>query len=105
MIMVKAGAAVDRVIESLEPYLEPGDIVIGEDAMELRWYAGQTDYWFRSLDDAGRYLYRDENDILRDIYVGAALLDGAPEDDVLRRAAMWQLHGSTMSPSLGRCSM
>jgi 6-phosphogluconate dehydrogenase len=28
MIMVKAGAAVDRVIESLEPYLEEGDIVI-----------------------------------------------------------------------------
>jgi 6-phosphogluconate dehydrogenase len=28
MIMVKAGAVVDRVIESLLPYLEPGDIVI-----------------------------------------------------------------------------
>ena len=28
MIMVKAGAAVDRVIESLLPHLEPGDIVI-----------------------------------------------------------------------------
>lgn len=28
MIMVKAGAAVDKVIEGLLPYLEPGDIVI-----------------------------------------------------------------------------
>jgi len=28
MIMVKAGAAVEKVIESLQPYLEPGDIVI-----------------------------------------------------------------------------
>jgi len=28
MIMVKAGAAVDAVIDSLTPYLEPGDIVI-----------------------------------------------------------------------------
>jgi 6-phosphogluconate dehydrogenase len=28
MIMVKAGAAVEKVIESLLPYLEPGDIVI-----------------------------------------------------------------------------
>ena len=28
MIMVKAGDAVDKVIESLTPYLEPGDIVI-----------------------------------------------------------------------------
>ncbi|MCA9837119.1 MAG: decarboxylating NADP(+)-dependent phosphogluconate dehydrogenase [Trueperaceae bacterium] len=28
MLMVKAGAAVDKVIESLEPYLEEGDIVI-----------------------------------------------------------------------------
>ena len=28
MIMVKAGAAVDKVIESLLPYLEPGDILI-----------------------------------------------------------------------------
>ena len=28
MIMVKAGAAVDKVIEGLLPHLEPGDIVI-----------------------------------------------------------------------------
>jgi hypothetical protein len=67
---------------------KPGDIVIAEDALELRWYAGQTDYWFRSLADAGRYLYRDENDILRDIYVGAALLDGVPGDDLLHRSGV-----------------
>ena len=28
MLMVKAGAAVDKVIEGLEPHLEPGDIII-----------------------------------------------------------------------------
>jgi len=36
MMMIKAGAAVDRVIESLLPHLEPGDIVIDGGNSEYR---------------------------------------------------------------------
>lgn len=36
MMMIKAGAAVDRVIESLVPHLEPGDIVIDGGNSEYR---------------------------------------------------------------------
>lgn len=36
MMMIKAGAAVDRVIESLMPYLDPGDIVIDGGNSEYR---------------------------------------------------------------------
>ena len=36
MLMIKAGAAVDRVIESLLPHLEPGDVVIDGGNSEYR---------------------------------------------------------------------
>ena len=53
----------------------PGDVVIAEDALEQRWYAGRVDYWFRSGADASRYLYHDGSGVARDIYVGAELLE------------------------------
>ncbi len=44
MIMVKAGAAVDKVIESLLPYLEPGDIVIDGGNSEFPDTIRRTEY-------------------------------------------------------------
>jgi hypothetical protein len=61
----------------------PGDVVIAEDMLEQEWYAGQVDFWFRSLNDARRYLYQDQDGRSRDIYVGAELLDHPPEADLL----------------------
>lgn len=57
-------------------HARPEDIVIAEDALEQRWYAGRVDYWYRSSTDAARYLYQDSSGIVRDIYVGAELLPG-----------------------------
>jgi hypothetical protein len=72
-------------------HAKPEDIVIAEDALEQRWYAGRVDYWYRSLDDARRYLYRDTDGALRDIYVGAELLAGPPAADLWarREGAVW----------------
>jgi hypothetical protein len=61
----------------------PGDVVIAEDVLEQRWYAGRVDFWYRSLNDARRYLYQDDDGRSRDIYVGAELLDHPPEEDLL----------------------
>jgi len=65
--------------------LQPGDIVIAEDPLQQRWYAGQVDYWFRSLGDAGRYLRKEEDGSLRDIYVSSELLADPPAEDWLTR--------------------
>jgi hypothetical protein len=72
-------------------YAGPDDIVIAEDALEQKWYAGRVDYWFRSEKDAGRYLYRDEDGATRDIYVAAELLSGPPPPAMLEpdASAVW----------------
>jgi hypothetical protein len=62
---------------------KPGDVVIAEDVLEQRWYAGRADFWFRSLKDARRYLYRDDIGTSRDIYVGAELLAQPPGTNLL----------------------
>jgi len=59
-------------------HLRPGDVVIAEDALEQRWYTGQVDRWFRSPDDARKFLFQDADGIVRDIYVGALLQESPP---------------------------
>ncbi len=61
--------------------LAPGDVVIAEDPLQQRWYVGQTDFWFRSMEDAGRYLRLDDEGFLRDIYVWSRLLPDPPSRD------------------------
>jgi len=64
--------------------LKPEDIVIAEDPLEQRWYIGRIDYWFHDLPNVRRFLYRDRDDRLRDIYVSSILLD----DETLFRALL-----------------
>ena len=64
---------------------EPGDIVVAEDPLEQRWYAGPVDYWFRSFDDARRYLRIMPGGELRDIYVLSRIL---PEVSMLDSLAL-----------------
>jgi uncharacterized membrane protein len=52
----------------------PDDVLIAEDPLQQRWYAGAVDYWFRSFADARQYLYRAPDTRLRDIYVNSAAL-------------------------------
>lgn len=76
-----AGRFVRRVRES-------GDVVIAEDPMEQRWYAGAADFWFRRYGDARRYLYAANDGRLRDIYVNSAILpEASAVDSVLQVAA------------------
>ena len=81
----------------------PGDLVIAEDALEQRWYAGRVDYWFRSEKDASRYLYRDGTGVTRDIYVGAELLADPPSPPLLQReeAAVWLITSGETADSRG----
>jgi 4-amino-4-deoxy-L-arabinose transferase-like glycosyltransferase len=66
---------------------EPGDVVIAEDPLQQRWYAGTVDYWFRSYADARQYLYRAPDTHLRDIYVNSAVFPSeAALDSVLNRS-------------------
>lgn len=50
------------------------DVVVAEDPLQQRWYAGDVDYWFRDFGDARAYLYVTEGGQLRDIYVGSELI-------------------------------
>jgi 4-amino-4-deoxy-L-arabinose transferase-like glycosyltransferase len=49
----------------------PGDIVIAEDALVQRWYAGKIDYWLRNHKTHMRFLYKDDRQLLHDIYVNS----------------------------------
>jgi hypothetical protein len=72
-------------------HVRPGDVVIAEDALEQRWYAGRVDRWFRSAEDARKFLYRDAGGTARDIYVGAVLQDRPPDLELLTTddVAVW----------------
>jgi 4-amino-4-deoxy-L-arabinose transferase-like glycosyltransferase len=51
-----------------------GDIVIAEDALQQRWYIGDVDYWLRDPITHSRFLYRQPDGNLRDIYVDSTIL-------------------------------
>jgi 4-amino-4-deoxy-L-arabinose transferase-like glycosyltransferase len=72
-------------------HLTTGDIVIAEDPLEQKWYVGQADFWFRAADDAQRYLFKDDLGVLRDFYVGSALLNEPPDAAWIasRDGAIW----------------
>jgi hypothetical protein len=80
-----------------------GDRIIAEDALEQRWYAGRVDEWFRSREDAGRYLYRDEEGIQRDIYVAARLRAEPPDTTVASEedAAIWLITSGETADARG----
>ncbi|NIM47652.1 MAG: hypothetical protein GTN62_00005, partial [Gemmatimonadales bacterium] len=48
----------------------PADVVIAEDPLQQRWYAGSVDVWLRSYHDARQYLYTTDG-AFRDIYVSS----------------------------------
>ncbi len=63
---------------------QPGDVVIAEDPLQQRWYAGTVEYWFRSYADARQYLYRAPDGSTRDFYVSSAVFPSqASLDSVL----------------------
>ena len=49
--------------------LRPGDLVIAEDALQQKWYAGQVDYWLRNYQEESGFLYIASDHQLHDIYV------------------------------------
>jgi len=59
--------------EFVSKHRKIGDIVIAEDVLEQRWYAGKVDYWLRKYDpvSGGHFLYRGKDQNLHDIYVGS----------------------------------
>ena len=66
---------------------QPGDIVIAEDPLEQTWYAGNVNYWLRSMADARLFLRRRPDGRITDIYVGTELLgDTAALRDVVSGA-------------------
>ena len=50
---------------------EDGDVVVAEDPLVQRWYAGPIDYWFRRYGDMRRYLREQPDGVVRDMYVGS----------------------------------
>lgn len=71
---------------------ENADVVIAEDPLEIRWYAGEVDYWLRSYRDARRYLYVAEDNRIRDIYVNSLHVDNVALIDSIRHhstARVW----------------
>lgn len=53
---------------------KPGDIVIAEDILEQRWYAGDIDYWLRNYQSHRKFLYKGSDLLLHDIYVNSVAI-------------------------------
>lgn len=51
----------------------PGDIIVGEDALQLFWYAGRVDYWLRDPSTHRLYSYLDQDELQRDVYVASVV--------------------------------
>ena len=55
--------------EYVAEYRSAGDIIIAEDVLEQRWYAGRVDYWLRDYEEEAGFLYLAADNELHDIYV------------------------------------
>lgn len=64
-----------------------GDIVIGEDPLALRWYGVHVDYWLRRVNDARKFLYRDDAGVLREFYGNSELLSDTAAAGAISRSA------------------
>jgi hypothetical protein len=62
--------------EYVAKHRNPDDIVIAEDALQQRWYAGKVDYWLRGpgSESGGRFTYKGKDLKLHDIYVNSIVL-------------------------------
>ena len=47
----------------------PDDLVIAEDALQQKWYAGRVDYWLRNYEADSNFFYLADDQALHDIYV------------------------------------
>ena len=59
------------VTEGIVTKLVEADLVIAEDPLQQRWYAGQVDFWFRNPKKIRPFLYLDANGDQRDLYVNS----------------------------------
>ncbi|MEE9422708.1 MAG: glycosyltransferase family 39 protein [Gammaproteobacteria bacterium] len=50
---------------------KPDDIIIAEDILQQRWYAGRVDYWLRNNENHANFLYTGSDSKLHDIYVNS----------------------------------
>ena len=59
--------------EFVSMHRKTDDIVIAEDGLEQKWYAGKVDYWLRKYGSefGGRFLYKGKDQKLHDIYVNS----------------------------------
>lgn len=59
--------------EFVSTHRKTDDIVLAEDGLEQRWYAGKVDYWLRKYgsESGGRFLYKGKDQKLHDIYVNS----------------------------------
>jgi len=55
--------------EYVAEHRSAGDIIIAEDVLEQRWYAGRVDYWLRNYEEEAGFLYLAADNELHDIYV------------------------------------
>lgn len=61
--------------EYVATHRNSGDIVIAEDVLEQRWYAGNIDYWLREYidDTGGKFMYKGKDNNFHDIYINSTM--------------------------------
>jgi len=78
-----------------------GDVVIAEDPIVQRWYAGKIDYWFRRYGDMRSYLRVQPDGSIRDIYAGSRPIgDPAAIDSIAAgaRGRVWFITSGETAP-------
>lgn len=73
--------------EYVRSHRRAGDVVVAEDPLQQRWYAGPVDFWFRRLGDARQFLHVGADGGYRDNYVKSRLIaEPAVLDSIVRAA-------------------
>jgi hypothetical protein len=58
----------------VKQHLKPGDLVVAEDVLQQRWYAEQTDFWFRNPENHLKYTFPDKDSVYREFYTHSVIV-------------------------------
>lgn len=59
--------------EFVAKHKKPDDLVIAEDVLVQKWYAGNIDYWLRDYDADSDFMYKGRDQNIYDIYVNSTV--------------------------------
>ncbi len=88
--------------EYVKANLRDSDLVIAEDMLQQRWYAGKVDYWLRNHKTHHRPLFLNKDGEFRDIYVNSIAVTPALLEEIngIKERRIWLITSAETSVDL-----